>query len=177
MSYQEMMIERYADELAEALRTDLNKACKILTKIFQGTSGGEFQDLYDNLRESVVDYSLIENCFCSCGQVLLKGTRPGSPDAYQRIVEIMETLHYDNGLPLTGYNYPKDNPTQWNDYFEHYDRDQDFWGFYWDEAIYNFCTDGKEIYMRIDYSLSDLRDCLIDMYDGTSWEHDFNRKW
>jgi hypothetical protein len=177
MSYQEMMIERCADELAEALHTDLNKACKILTKIFKGTSGGEFQDLYDNLRESVVDYSLIENCFCSCSNVLLKGTRAGSADAYRRIVEIMETLHYDNGLPLTGYNYPKDKPTQWNDFFEHYDRDQDFWEFYWDYETYNFCTDGKDIYMRVDCSLSDLRDYLTDMYDGVSWEHDFDRTW
>ena len=176
-SYQEKMIEKYADELAEALHTDLNKACDILTKIFQGTTVGELQDLYEQLNESGNDYSLINDCFCGCDKVLLKGTKPGSPDAWVRISEIMETLHYDNGLPLTGYNYPKDNPTEWNDYFEHYDRDQDFWGFYWDEEIYNFCTDGKEIYMRIDYSLSDLRDCLIDGYDGASWEHDFDRKW
>lgn len=176
-SYPEIMIEKYADELAEALHTDLNKACKILTKIFQDTTEGEFQGLYDNLRESMGDYSLIEKCFCSCSQVLLKGTRLGSLDAYQRIVDIMETLHYDNGLPLTGYNYPEDKPTQWNDFFEHYDRDQDFWGFYWDYEIYNFCTDGKDIYMRIDCSLADLRDCLTDMYDGASWEHDFDRQW
>ena len=176
-SYQEIMIERYADELAEALRTDLNKACKILTKIFQGTTRAEFQDLHDNLRESVEDCSLIDKCFCSCSQVLLKGTRPGSPDAYQRISEIMQTLHYDNGLPLTGYNHPEDNPTKWSDFFEHYDRDQDFWGFYWDYETYNFCTDGKDIYMRLDCSVADLQDCLIDMYDGASWEHDFDRTW
>lgn len=177
MNYTEIMIEKYADELAEALHTNLNKACKILTKIFQGTTGAEFQDLYDNLRESGRDYSLIEDCFCNCSNVLLKGTRVGSADAYQRIYDIMETLHYDNGLPLTGYNYPAENPTQWGDFFEHYDRDQDFWGFYWDYPIYNFTTDGKDIYMRIDCSVADLRNYLTDAYDGASWEHDFGPRW
>lgn len=169
------LIEKYADVLTDALHTDLNKACKIMTKIFKGTTIGELQDLFDKLNESGKDYSLINDLLCGCNELLLKGTKPGTAHAYQRICDIMETLHYDNGLPLTGYNYPKDNPTQWNDYFEHYDRDQDFWGFYWDTAIYNFCTDGKEIYMRLNCSVADLRDCLIKMYDGASWEHDFVR--
>jgi hypothetical protein len=176
-SYQEIMIEKYADELTEALRTDLNKACKILTKIFKGTTIGEMQDLFDQLNESGNDCSLINDCFCCGDGILLKGTRPGTTHAYGRISDIMETLHYDNGLPLTGYNYPKDNPTEWHDFFEHYDRDQDLWGFYWDDEVYNFCTDGKGIYVRIDYSLSDLKSCLEVNYDGASWEHDFNRKW
>lgn len=170
-------IVKYADELAEALHTDLNKACKILTKIFKDTTMVEFQGLYDNLRKSARDFSLIEQCFCSGSQVLLKGTRLGSLNAFQRIVDIMETLHYDNGLPLIGYNYPEDNPTEWHDYFEHYDRYQEFGVFYWDYEIYNFCTDGKDIYMRVDCSVANLRDCLTDMYDGVSWEHDFDRGW
>ncbi len=176
-SYQEIMIEKYADELAEALYTDLNKACKILTKIFKGVRIWDVQELFEKLNESRGDYSLINDCFTLADSILLKGTRPGKEDAYGHIVNIMETLHYDNGLPLTGYNYPKDNPTEWNDFFEHYDRDQDFWEFYGDETIYNFCTDGKDIFMRVDFSLSDLRDSLTYAYDGASWEHDFDREW
>jgi hypothetical protein len=176
MTYTEKMIEKYADELTNALTNDLNKACKILTTIFEGVEVGKLQDLFENLNEYGGDYSLINDCF-NCANTLLKGTRLGTADAYMRISNIMETLHYDNGLPLSGYNYPKEKPTQWNDYFEHYDRDQDFWCFYEDCEIYNFCTDGKDIYMRIDYSLADLRDCLTDAYDGASWDHDFNRIW
>lgn len=170
-------IEKYADELAEALSNDLNKACSILTKIFKGMTMYDVQDIVDEFTEVGVNSTLLENCFQSVDCVLLKGTKPGSKDAYQRIYAIMETLHYDNGLPLSGYNYPKDNPTKWNDYFEHYDRDQDFWEFYCDEPIYNFCTDGKDIYMRVDFSLSDLRDSLTYAYDGASWDHDFGPRW
>lgn len=176
-SYQEIMLEKYADELTEALSNDLNKACKILTKIFKGVTTGDAFNLFDELDCCGVDSSLLENCFKSVGNMILKGTRAGSDDANMRISNIMETLHYDNGLPLSGYNYPADNPTEWNDYFEHYDRDQDFWGFYWDEEIYNFTTDGKDIYMRVNLSLEDLRTYLVAAYDGASWDHDFNRVW
>ena len=169
-------IEKYADELTNALSNDLNKACNILTKLFKGMTIGDTMEIIDGLTESGVDCSLINDCVYGC-QILLKGTRPGTNDAYMRISNIMETLHYDNGLPLSGLNYPEENPTQWNDYFEHYDRDQDFWGFYWDEEIYNFATDGKEIFLRVDVSLADLRDYLIEAYSGASWNHDFNRGW
>lgn len=170
----EKTIERYADELTEALSNDLSKACAILTKIFRGVTTGDAIDLLD---ESGMDCSILNDCFKNVGNMILKGTRAGSDDAYGRISGIMETLHYDNGLPLTGLNYPAENPTEWNDYFEHYDRDQDFWGFWWDEEIYNFTTDGKNIYMRVNWSLADLRNYLIDAYNGASWEHDFDRKW
>lgn len=168
-------IKKYADELAEALSNDLNKACSILTKIFRGMTMYDAQDIVDEFTGVGVNPTLLENCFQSVNCTLLKGIKPGSRDAYQRMYDIMETLHYDNGLPLTGYNYPKDNPTKWSDFFEHYDRDQDFWGFYWDYPIYNFTTDGKDIYMRIDLSLIGLRDCLTALYDGASWDHDFGR--
>jgi hypothetical protein len=167
------MMEKYADDIAAALSNDLNKACKILTRIFSGVTIGEAINLLDELSESIGNNSLLEDCFHSVNNTILKNTRPNSDDANMRITNIMEKLHYDNGLPLTGYNYPEDEPTEWHDYFEHYDRDQDFWGFYFDEPIYNFCTDGKEIFMRVDLSLADLRDCLTDMYDGASWDHDF----
>ena len=166
-------IENYANELSEALSNDLNKACKILTKLFKGET---MYNMMQVLEECEIDHSLIEDCVYG-GKTLLKGTRSFSNDAYKQMSDIMETLHYDNGLPLSGYNYPAENPTEWNDYFEHYDRDQDFWEFYLDEDIYGFVTDGKDIYIKVDVSWVDLRNCLANSYDGASWEHDFDRKW
>lgn len=167
----EEKLERYTDELVEAISNDLNKACIILTKIFKGETVGDTTTLIEELECD----GTVKEFFNCADQLILKGTKPGSTHAYARICDIMETLHYDNGLPLSGYNYPKDNPTEWYDYFEHYDRDQDLWGFWWDEEIYNFVTDGKNIYMRVNWSLADLRASLIAAYDGASWEHDFDR--
>lgn len=172
----EEMIQQYAEELADALTNDLNKACKILTKIFKGVTTGDAMNLFDELKEGGMDCSLLEDCFKSVGNMILKGTREGSDDAHMRLSGIMETLHYDNGLPLSGLNYPEEDPTEWNDYFGHYDRDQDFWGFYDDEEIYNFTTDGKDIFMRVNLSLADLRTYLTDAYDGVSWDHDFGQR-
>ena len=172
----EEKLERYADELTEALSNDLNKACKILTKIFKGATVEDARGIYEELMESELNCPEIEDCFYGCS-LLLKRTKPNSRDAFARFYDIMETLHYDNGLPLSGYNYPKDKPTEWNDYFTHYDRDQDFWSFYESETIYNFVTDGKSLFIRVDLSLAELKDELIYLYDGASWDHDFNRKW
>ena len=87
-------------------------------------------------------------------------------DGYSCIDNIMRTLHYDNGKPLTTDDY---------NYFEHYDRDQDFWGFYNDELVDHFelDKDGNLICVMI-MSEEDLRDYLTEMYDGSSWEHDFH---
>lgn len=171
------MLMNYENELTEALSNDLTKACKILTKIFKGVIIGDAYNLLDELEESGVDCSSFKDCFTLVDKTILKGARAGSTDATMQISNIMETLHYDNGLPLSGYNYPEDNPTEWNDYFSHYDRDQDFWGFWWDEEIYNFTTDGKEIFMRVNWSFEDLRNYLIEAYSGVSWNHDFNGEW
>lgn len=86
-------------------------------------------------------------------------------DGYSSINEIMETLHYDNGEPLTCDDY---------NYFDHYDRDQDFWGFYEDELIDHFELDknGNLIQIMV-MNKDELTDILTDMYDGSSWDHDF----
>lgn len=174
MSYTERVSQRHISNLADALaNSNLQQACDILTKIFRGITLGDAMDMIDDLCESEIDCSLIENCFHGVTKLILKGTRPNSRDGFMRISNIMEDLHYDNGLPLSGLNFPADNPTVWNDFFDHYDRDQDYWGFYWDCEIYNFATDGKEIFMRVNCSLADLRDYLTAAYDGASWEHDF----
>ena len=86
-------------------------------------------------------------------------------DGYSSINDIMETLHYDNGEPLTCDDY---------NYFDHYDRDQDFWGFYEDELIDHFelDKDGNIIQIMV-MNKDELTDILTDMYDGSSWDHDF----
>ena len=86
-------------------------------------------------------------------------------DGYSSINDIMETLHYDNGEPLTCDDY---------NYFDHYDRDQDLWGFYEDELIDHFelDKDGNIIQIMV-MTKDELTDILTDMYDGSSWDHDF----
>ena len=88
-------------------------------------------------------------------------------DGYMVINDIMETLHYDNGKLLSCDDY---------NYFDHYDRDQDYWGFYEDELIDHFelDKDGNLIIVMV-MNKEELTDRLTDMYDGSSWEHDFGK--
>ena len=86
-------------------------------------------------------------------------------DAFSVIIDIMETLHYDNGKPLVSDDY---------NYFDNYDRDQDFWGFYEDAIISHFELDknGNLIQVLV-MTKEELKDLLTDAYDGASWEHDY----
>lgn len=86
-------------------------------------------------------------------------------DAFGVIIDIMETLHYDNGKPLVGDDY---------NYFDQYDRDQDFWGFYEGAIISHFELDknGNLIQVLV-MNKKELTDILTKWYDGASWEHDF----
>jgi len=94
-------------------------------------------------------------------------------NAYMVLSEVVGTLHYDNGLPLSGKNYPPDNPTEENDYFEHYDRDQDYWGWYMDVAIDHFENDGDNLYIILEFYKEDVERYCKEYYDGSSYEHDF----
>ena len=86
-------------------------------------------------------------------------------DAYGVIIDIMATLHYDNGKPLVGNDY---------NYFDQYDRDQDFWGYYEGEVIDHFELDAVGNLMQIlAMTKEDLTESLTMNYDGASWEHDF----
>ena len=86
-------------------------------------------------------------------------------NAFSVITDIMETLHYDNGKPLVCDEYS---------YFDQYDRDQDYWGFYEEEVIDHFELDKFGNLMQIlVMTKEELTDKLTDMYDGASWEHDF----
>ena len=86
-------------------------------------------------------------------------------DAYGVIIDIMATLHYDNGKPLVSDEY---------NYFDQYDRDQDFWGYYEGEVIDHFELDKNGNLMQIlVMTKEDLTESLTVSYDGASWEHDF----
>ena len=86
-------------------------------------------------------------------------------NAFIVIYDIMETLHYDNGKSLICDEY---------DYFEQYDRDQDFWGYYEGEVIDHFELDNLGNLMQIlVMTKEELTDALTMAYDGASWDHDF----
>ena len=108
-------------------------------------------------------WSTVQESMSDTGSLFLYDVR--DKDGYRSINDIMETLHYDNGKPLTCDDY---------NYFDHYDRDQDFWGFYEDELIDHFelDKDGNLIQVMV-MNKEELTDILTDMYDGSSWEHDF----
>jgi hypothetical protein len=155
---------------------DLNELAEYATIMFGETNGDKDMASHtpmsfrvEVLEDSDVKMSpwvrkALEAAINTTGFTLLRDGKIGDPSAHMQIKNIMETLHYDNGKPLSSKEY---------DYFDHYDRDQDFLGFYEDELIYDFITDGKNLYVRIDMSFDELEDQLIYTYDGASWDHDF----
>ena len=99
------------------------------------------------------------------------------PNSFERLEEIFKTLHYDNGLPLTGINYPEQNPTEYNDYFfDHFDRDEDFYTFFeYDYSLisYDFDSNGNLI-GKLAVCFDSLKRICTEEYEGSSWDHDFN---
>lgn len=135
---------------------------------------GDFKDYVDDFiegndgpsqeeQEAVEFWSIVRESLFDAGSLFIYDVK--DKDGYMIINDIMKTLHYDNGKPLSGDDY---------DYFDHYDRDQDFWGFYEDELIDHFelDKDGNLIIVMV-MNKEELTDKLTDMYDGSSWEHDF----
>ena len=110
--------------------------------------------------------SMLQNALNSNNNLLLKDFCIGDEDAFSQIIKIMENLHYDNGIPLI---------TKESNYFDFYDRDQEFSSFYNYETIYDFLTDGKEIYIRINISLKKLKEYLKESYDGSNYVHEFGQ--
>lgn len=98
--------------------------------------------------------------------ILLSDTKESG---YTVIDEVMRTLHYDNGQPLTTDEYS---------YFDHYDRDQDYWGFFDDEVVDHFELDNEgNLVVVLEMTRPELEDSLTQMYDGSSYEHDFSSMW
>ena len=118
----------------------------------------------NNVIQALIEFwNIVLESLSDVGSLFIYDVR--DEDGYMVINDIMETLHYDNGKPLSCDEY---------NYFDHYDRDQDYWGFYEDELIDHFelDKDGNLILVMV-MNKEELTDKLTDMYDGSSWEHDF----
>ena len=91
------------------------------------------------------------------------------------LYDFMTSHTYDNGLPLTGENYPPESPDEWNDYFDHYDRDQDRESEGLDKPIDHFRYDEEHdsYIVVIQTTLQEFVDSWIESYDNSSYEHDF----
>ena len=114
-------------------------------------------------KEDVEFWNAIRKATTAADSIFLYDVK--DEDAFMVITDIMETLHYDNGKPLIGDDY---------NYFDNYDRDQDFWGYYEDAIISHFELDKDGSLMQIlVMTKEDLTDFLTDAYDGASWEHDY----
>ena len=134
----------------------------------------DFRDMVDELaewsegdseedQEAVEFWSAVREVTTDADSIFLYDVK--DRNAFIVIYDIMETLHYDNGKPLICDEY---------DYFEQYDRDQDFWGYYEGEVIDHFelDKDGNLIQVLV-MTKEELTDALTMAYDGASWEHDF----
>ena len=134
----------------------------------------DFRDMVDEMiewsegdseedQEAVEFWSAVREVTTDTDSIFLYDVK--DRNAFIVIYDIMETLHYDNGKPLICDEY---------DYFEHYDRDQDFWGYYEGEVISHFELDKDGNLMQIlVMTKEELTDALTMDYDGASWEHDF----
>ena len=127
---------------------------------------GMIDDIIENSeekQESVEFWNIVQESLSDVGSLFIYDVK--DEDGYMVINDIMETLHYDNGKPLSCDDY---------NYFDQYDRDQDFWGFYEDELIDHFelDKDGNLILVMV-MNKEELTNKLTDMYDGSSWDHDF----
>ena len=134
----------------------------------------DFRDMVDEMiewsegdseedQEAVEFWSAVQEVTTDAGSIFLYDVK--DEDAYSVITDIMETLHYDNGKPLVCDEY---------NYFDNYDRDQDYWGYYEGEVISHFELDEIGNLMQIlVMTKEDLTDSLTMAYDGASWEHDF----
>ena len=132
----------------------------------------EFREMIEDIienseepQESVEFWNIVLESLSEVGSLFIYDVK--DEDGYMVINDIMETLHYDNGKPLSCDEY---------DYFDQYDRDQDYWGFYEDELIDHFelDKDGNLILVMV-MNKDELTDKLTDMYDGSSWDHDFGK--
>ena len=134
----------------------------------------DFKDMVDELaewsegdseedKEDVEFWKIVREVTTDADSLFLYDVK--DEDAYSVITDIMETLHYDNGKPLVCDEY---------NYFDQYDRDQDFWGYYEGEVIDHFELDNLGNLMQIlVMTKEDLTESLTMTYDGASWEHDF----
>lgn len=95
---------------------------------------------------------------------------------YDVLDDAFQNTYYDNGKPLTGYNDPND-PNAWNDYFEHYDRDQDYQEFFCGDRVVEVgysVRHGNELKAYFEFSSADLIRYVQAEYGGAEYAHDFH---
>ena len=108
-------------------------------------------------------WNVVLDSLSSTGTLFLYDVR--NKNGYTVINDIMKTLHYDNGKPLSCDEY---------NYFDQYDRYQDFLEFYEDVLIDHFELDKNgNLIIVVVMTKEELTDTLTYWYDGASWDHDF----
>jgi hypothetical protein len=136
-------------------------------KTIAGITDYEQEFIDEEIDQKIIDFweDFLEQLHDVDSVVLSDTKEPG----FKVIDEVMRTLHYDNGQPLT---------TDKDSYFDHYDRDQDYWGFFDDEVIDHFELDkDRHLVVVLEMTRPELEDSLKQMYDGSSYEHDFGSTW
>ena len=140
---------------------------RIINKVLKERGPMDEYGLIDLLNEFIEDENVssfwgeVQDSLNSCDSVRLLTGENG----FSSIDEIMRTLHYDNGKPLTTDEY---------NYFEHYDRDQDYWSFFCDVEIDHIeLTSDGDLLLVVKMTYKQLRSILKRWYDGSEWEHDF----
>lgn len=93
--------------------------------------------------------------------------------AYKVLDEAFEQATYDNGKPLSGYNDPND-PTIKHDYFEHYDRYQDYYNMFDDDIVTKLAVNNNEVQAYFEFTEAQLTAWVKQEYGNSSYDHDFN---
>lgn len=95
--------------------------------------------------------------------------------AYRVLDGAFQNAKYDNGKPLSGYNDPE-NPNEWHDYFEHYDRDQDYESIFDDDRVTRVAYvigDKTTLNLFFDFTKTQLQAWVEQQYGGSEYAHDF----
>lgn len=98
-------------------------------------------------------------------------TKDGKP-AYKVLDEAFKQATYDNGKPLSGYNDPKD-PTVWHNYFEHYDRDQDYATMFDEDRVIKLAVNNNEVQAYFEFTEAQLTAWVKQEYGNSPYDHDF----
>ena len=151
------------DELNEFYKNNGPMTCvdfrAMVDEVIEWNEGDSEED-----QEAVEFWSAVQES-TSGGEIYLYDVK--DEDAFSVITDIMETLHYDNGKPLV---------CDESDYLDQYDREKKKKKKKKKEDIEQFelDKDGNLILVMV-MNKEELTDKLTDMYDGSSWDHDFGK--
>ena len=156
-------LKKYYDQL---LKGQIDRKT-FLEKVTKSYKNKTWWELYDDSLE----------CSETGHEISFDHIRPSDSDKDVRDIkyDFMTSHTYDNGLPLTGINYPPEEPTEWNDYFDHFDRDQEMETDGTDDPIDHIGYDGENefYYVVVQVTTEEFTNLWIESYDNSSYEHDF----